>query len=88
MFNFDTIQYPAFIVVYGESKHYISTYNRSEYDEHFASEVCYSAEAARLLLNGYQGNPAHLKVYVVPHPPEVLQLNANGGATQEYSKED
>src|SRR6188768_2662360 len=54
-FDFESIHYPAFIVVAGGSKHTISSHNRSEWEEHFASDVCQDAAAARRLMDGYRG---------------------------------
>lgn len=84
MFALSNIEYPAYIVVYGPSKHYISTYNRSEYDEYFTSEVCYSEGAARRLFEGYQGREQDLKVYAIPKPIKVIDV-ASG--YNEYEQE-
>lgn len=83
-FNFDNIQYPAFIVVYGPSKNWITTYNRSEYSELFASDTCYNAESAKRLIAGYQGRNSDLQVIAASLPQKVCQLSADGQSTTDY----
>lgn len=83
-FDLTSIEYPAFVVVYGSSKHHISTYNRSEYEEHFACDVCRSPDDAKRLLDGYPGHDSDLKIYAVPHPTTVHQLLNSGQSMLEY----
>lgn len=85
--NFAEIQYPAFVVVYGRPKHYISSHNRQEYEAHFACDVVYSAEEAKRLTEGYQGHPSGLNVYFVPHPNKVCTLTENQGTYAQYEVE-
>lgn len=85
-FDFKSIEYPAFIVVYGPSKSGITTYNRSTYDERFACDVCVNSEDALRLMEGYPGRAADCKVYVVPNPQKVQKLYSNGPST-EYESE-
>ena len=82
-FDFESIHYPAFIVVAGGSKHTISSHNRSEWEEHFASDVCQDAAAARRLMDGYRGWPRDLAIYAVPLPAQVIRLELDGN-TVEY----
>lgn len=87
MKDLNAIQYPAFVVVYGPSKHYISTYNRSEYDEHFACDLCRNVDEAKRLLEGYPGPGDSLKVYVATKPDAVGEVLSNGLVAQ-YRKID
>lgn len=86
-FNFDCFEYPAFVVVYGPSKHSITMYNRSEYDEQFACDVCNDADSARKLIEGYPGRVADMTIYVVPCPQKVHQALFGGQLTTEYEVE-
>jgi len=74
-FALDQIDYPAFVVVSGRSRSSITMYNRSEYPEHFACDVCQSADDAARLLDGYGGRVDDLDVYAVPSPMKVLRVN-------------
>lgn len=86
-FDFSSIIYPAFVVVYGPSKSGITMYNRSEYGEMFASDVCRDAAAAERLCEGYQGRMDQLRVYVATKPMTVHELLSSGTMTTDYDSE-
>lgn len=87
-FDFQAVQYPAFVVVYGRSKHYISSHNRSEYDEQFACDYCLNADQAMRLVDGYPGHPSGLSVYVASHPTFVGEVLSKGVSTTYDSEWD
>lgn len=90
-FDFNSIEYPAFVVVYGRSKHGITSHNRTEYEEHFACNVCETAEAAKILLEGYPGHESGLTVYAVPRPQKVVEVLSRGCSTEydaDWNKPD
>jgi hypothetical protein len=88
MFDFSKLEYPAFIIVYGASKHYISMYNRNEYDEQFSCGMCKSSDEANRLLEGYPGHLSDVKIYAVPNPKKILQLYLHGEIGIEYEVEE
>lgn len=84
MYDLNSIQYPAYIVVHGDSKHYISSHNRAEWDEHFAEGICYNVDQAKRMMDGYQGWQDHLKIIAVPLPNKIIRLYSDGSTSTEY----
>ena len=84
--NFDQIEYPAFIVVYGPSKEDVSFVN--SYPETCKSQMCFSEKEADSLVEQYNCQPGDLEIYVVPRPNKMQRVYLHGGLCEDFDLEE
>lgn len=69
------IRYPAFFIIYGPGKDYITKYNRSEYADYYYTEMVDDKERALQIIKDahkqYHGPSSSLKVRVVSNKIET-----------------